>query len=399
MQIGVIRETKVPGDSRCPLSPKQAGQLKRVKGIDIVVESSDVRIFKDDEFKAEGVPVVSSVKDCDILLGVKEVKIDSLIPGKTYLFFSHTIKQQSYNRDLLKKILELNIRLIDYEVLTDDSGARLIAFGRFAGIVGAHNGVMAYGKKTGLFELPRMKELHDYAEAKSIYNNTHFPAMRVVITGTGRVANGAAEVLDDMKFQRVPPKEYLSKKYNRPVYCQLGPEDYVKHREGKPYSQDEFYRNPKLYTSAFDPWMKCSDLFINGIYWDNNAPAFFTKEEMNSKEFAIKVIADVTCDIAPVSSVPSTLRPSTIEDPVYGYDPSTGGESKPYAQNSIDIMAVDNLPNELPRDASESFGQQLIEHILPEFFKQESKILERATIAQEGNLGSHFQYLKNYAGL
>jgi len=384
MKIGIIRETKVPGDSRCPMSPHQAGRLLRERGVDIRVESSDVRIFKDEEF---------------ISVGVKEVKIDSLIPDKTYLFFSHTIKQQPYNRDLLRKILELNIRLIDYEVLTDENGVRLIAFGRFAGIVGAHNGIMAYGRRTGQFELPRMKDLHDYAEAKSIYKKTDFPPMRVVLTGKGRVANGAAEVLDDMGFEKISPQDYLKNKFSRAVYCQLGPSEYVKHREGKPYAQEEFYSSPSLYESAFKPWTECSDVFINGIYWDNNAPAFFTKEEMRSNNFAIKVIADVTCDIAPVSSVPSTIRPSTIENPVYGYDPSTGKEFPAYDLKYIDIMAVDNLPNELPRDASKAFGQQFIENILPEFFMEQSDILERATIAENRKLGKYFQYLKGYAGL
>ncbi len=396
MKIGIIKETKIPGDSRAPLSPSQAADLIENQGIDLVVQRSKDRIFSDDEYGAAGVPVVDEVWDRDILLGVKEVKIEALIENKTYFFFSHTIKEQPYNRRLLQTILKKNIRLIDYEVLTDEAGKRLIAFGRFAGMVGAHNGIMAYGKRTGTFELPRLKDLRNYAEAREIYKSTTFPPICVVLTGGGRVANGAAEVLDDMGFEKVAADDYLKNEYDRAVYCQLLPKDYVRRKDGSAFDRADFYTNPLRYESAFAPWISCSDIFINGIYWDNDAPAFFSLEEMRGKNFNIQVIADVTCDIAPEASVPSTIRPSTIEEPVYGFDPMKEKETLPYTSRSIDMMAVDNLPNELPRDASEAFGQQFIENILPELKKEYSSVLNGATIAIGGKLGPGFSYLKNY---
>jgi saccharopine dehydrogenase (NAD+, L-lysine forming) len=399
MKIGVIKETKIPEDSRVPLSPSQAADLIKNHQIDLVVQSSGVRIFSDDEYRDVGVPVVDSVEDRDILLGVKEVKTDALIGNKTYFFFSHTIKEQPYNRGLLRSILEKSIRLIDYEVLTDERGQRLIAFGRFAGMVGAHNGIMAYGIRTKFFQLPRLKDLRDYAEAKDVYRETSFPPMRVVLSGGGRVASGSVEVLTDMGFEKVDPYEYLDNKYDHPVFCQLEPRHYAKRKDGEHFEKRDFYTNPLRYESAFAPWMKCSDIFINGIYWDNDAPAFFSLEEMRGENFSIQVIADVTCDIAPVSSVPSTIRPSTIAEPVYGFDPQKKREILPYSSRAVDIMAVDNLPNELPRDASESFGAQFIENILPELRKDASEVLERATIAENGKLGPHFTYLKDYAGI
>jgi len=396
MKIGIIKETKSPGDSRCPLIPKQVADLIK-SGWDIVVQKSEERSYSNSEFEKAGVPLVNDISACDVLLGVKEVKIEALLENKTYFFFSHTIKEQAYNRGLLKEILKKNIRLIDYEVLANEKGQRLIAFGRFAGMVGAHNGIMAYGNRGKSFHLPRMKDFKNYQQAKELYETIEFPPMKVVLTGNGRVANGAAEVLSDMGFKKISSEEFLNRTVDLPVYCQIGPGEYAKRRDGKSFELQDFYKNPTAYESAFRPWLSQADVFINGIYWDNKAPAFFQLGDLKSKDFSIKTIADITCDIAPVSSVPTTIRPSTIENPIYGFDKFQLRECSPYEKNSVDVMAIDNLPNELPRDASEAFGMQFIEHILPEFKKENSDILTRATIAENGKLGPHFQYLREYA--
>ena len=341
-------------------------------------------------------PCKKTWKTAIYLLGVKEVPIETLIPNKTYCFFSHTIKEQAYNRKLLLAILEKNIRLVDYEVLTNEKGKRLIAFGRFAGMVGAHNGILTYGQRTGAYDLIRMKDCHDYEEAKRHYRKLQLPPIKIVLTGTGRVGSGAAEVLLDMGIQQVEPEDFLNNLYNQPVFTQLECKHYAKRIDGSAFDKKEFYHHPEWFKSAFAPYAAVSDVMINGIYWDNNAPAFFSKAEMRSTDFKIKVIADVTCDIAPVSSIPSTLRASTIAEPFFGYDPVAEAETQAFQEHVIDMMTIDNLPNELPRDASTAFGEQFIKHILPEFFKENSAVIERATVAENGQLGKHFQYLENY---
>ncbi len=396
MKIGIIREGKIPPDSRVPLTPEQCAFLINERGIDILVQPSPNRCFPDEAYRTLNVPMSDDLSDRDVLMGVKEVPIEQLIPNKTYFFFSHTIKEQSYNRKLLQAIVEKNIRLIDYEVLTNNKGQRLIAFGKFAGMVGAHNGIMTYGRKTGLFELKRMKDCLDYAEAQAIYKRMQYPPMRIVLTGTGRVGKGAALVLDDMGIQRVSPEEYLKNQYSKAVYTQLQCIDYARRKDGSPFDKETFYEHPELFESSFAPFYRCSDIMINGIYWDNNAPAFFSIDDMNSGDFAIKVIADVTCDIAPVSSIPSTLKASTIADPVFGFDPVSSQETDAYQDGKIDMMTIDNLPNELPRDASTAFGQQFISAILEELLKDNSAVIERATVAVNRGLGSHFAYLENY---
>ncbi|WP_341226749.1 NAD(P)-dependent oxidoreductase [uncultured Arcticibacterium sp.] len=396
MKIGIIREEKNPPDSRVTLSPAHCKLLIEM-GLDVVVQPSKVRCFSDDDYLKAGIPMQEDLSDRTLLIGVKEVPIERLIPNKTYFFFSHTFKAQPYNQKLLKAIVDKNITLIDYEVLTNDTGARVIAFGKFAGMVGAHNALWTYGKRTGAFDLPRMTNLFDYKAAKEVYNKTQLPKVKVVLTGTGRVAQGAAQVLNDMGFTKVRPIDYVRKTHDTPVYTQLNSFYYAKRKDGEVFDEvQDFYKNPKDYDSDFEHFLPMSDIMINGIYWDNDAPAFFTLEQMASPDFNIKVIADVTCDIAPTSSIPSTLRPTTIADPVFGFDPVSKSEVASFQENAIDMMTIDNLPNELPRDASEAFGDMFIEHVIPELIKGESDMLTKATIATKKDLGPHFEYLRDY---
>ncbi|MEM8528572.1 MAG: NAD(P)-dependent oxidoreductase [Bacteroidota bacterium] len=396
MKIGIIKEGKVPPDARVPLTPKQCRHIQTHFPVDILIQPSSNRTFADEAYEAEQLTLSDEMESCDVLMGVKEVPIEQLISNKTYFFFSHTIKKQAYNRDLLRAILDKNIRLIDYEVLTNEAGQRLIAFGRFAGMVGAHNALWTYGKRTGAFELKRMKDHLDYAEAKAYYQSVDFPALKIVLTGTGRVGQGAAQVLRDMGIRGVRPKDFLAQSYEEAVFTQLVCHDYAERKDRQAFRKQDFFDHPEWFQSKFAPYTYLSDIMINGIYWDNHAPAFFTKEEMKKEAFRIKVIADVTCDIAPVSSIPSTLRPSTIADPVFGYDPLQAAEVEAFQAHTIDMMTIDNLPNELPRDASTAFGQQFTKHILPALLKEKSEIIERATVAENGQLGTHFQYLSDY---
>lgn len=393
--IAIIREEKNPPDSRVPLTPPQVAAL-RSRGYDIVVQPSPQRTYTDQEYADLGVPLVEDISDRELLLGIKEVPVDKLISGKTYCFFAHVAKEQPYNQKLMRALLDKHITHIDYEYLTNESGQRLIAFGYWAGMVGAHNAIWAYAQRTGAFTFPRLKDLYDYEAAKVVYGQLTLPPLRVVLTGTGRVGQGAARVLDDIGFTRLKPADYLNSTGGS-VYTQLHVRNYAKHPSGGPIDKNHFYAHGEEYASAFGPYAKVSDVFINGIFWDGKAPAFFTVEEMKSPDFRIQVIGDVTCDIAPASSVPSTLYASTIADPVFGYDPTTGKAVEPYQPGIVDVMSIDNLPSELPRDASSAFGEVFIKTILPEFGKPSSDILRRASITMNGELGPAFGYLKAYA--
>ncbi|MDH3650310.1 MAG: NAD(P)-dependent oxidoreductase [Saprospiraceae bacterium] len=397
MKIGILRERKKVPESRVPLTPKQVAFLRTELDLDISVEASPTRCYSDAEYADLRIPVVEDMQDMDILIGVKEVPLDALIPEKTYMFFSHTIKKQAFNRELLAAIVRRRIRLIDYELLTNTNGQRLIAFGHFAGIVGTHNALWTWGKRSGDFQLPRMKDCRNYAQAKEKYAQVDIPPLRIVLTGTGRVGTGALLTLKDMGFRQVDPLDYLTQDYDNPIFTQLLPHHYNENIDGDPFDKSVFYNDPASFKSIFWPYAIQSDIMINGIYWVPEAPAFFTLEQMRHPDFSIQVIADISCDMAPIASIPSTIRATTIEDPVYGFDPFTTKETPPYQEASVDMMTIDNLPNELPRDASQAFGKQFITRIMGELMKRDgSDMLERATITEDGTLTPGFKYLQDW---
>ena len=397
LSIGLIREGKVPPDKRVPFSPAQVREIQQLfPGISLQVQHSELRCYRDDEYAALGIPVTEDVSGCDILMGIKEVPVDMLVAGKTYLFFSHTIKKQPYNRKLLRAILDRNIRLIDYETLKDTQGNRLVAFGRYAGIVGAYNGLWTYGHKTGAFSLRRAYECFDVNDLKLELRKVVMPGVKIILTGSGRVARGAMETLDTAGIRKVSPQDFLERTWDEPVYVQLGSADYHFRKEGGDFNRFEFHSNPERYGSRFTDFIRVSDILLAGAYWNPKAPVLFTREDMLQPWFRVSTIADITCDIR--GSVPSTVRASTISDPVYDYDPATGTEAPPFSgAGKFTVMAIDNLPCELPRSASEEFGHDLIDRILKPLLDGDiDHIIERATIAENGRLTSGFSYLQHY---
>lgn len=397
MKIGLIREEKIPADARVVLTPKQCSFLVGLYPEFVIkVQSSDVRIFKDDEYRAEGIEVTEDVSDCDYLFGVKEVPDASLIPNKTYFFFSHTKKKQPYNQHLMQTLLAKKIKMIDYESLVYENGQRIIGFGFYAGIVGAHNALLTYGKKHGLFTLKPAHQCHDLKEMYEQYITIHLPNIKVVVTGDGRVAHGIIAVLKELDFQSVPAQDINQIHYSNPVYTQLRNENLYQHQVTHTYFRDDFHKNPEAYESQFHNYYNV-DILMNGIYWDINIPPLFELKDIKDPKFTINVIADVTCDVD--GSIPLTVKTTKIADPVFGYDKNSNQVVAPFMNdnNIIDIMAVDNLPSELPRDASEHFGNHIIRHILPEILKKQSDILDRATICENGKLTSNFEYLSDYA--
>ncbi len=396
MKIGIIKEGKTPPDSRVPITPAQAAIINQRDDVQIVVQPSPSRCYTDEEYQEAGIPLSNDLSDCDVLMGVKEVPIKELVANKKYFFFSHTFKEQPYNRGLLQAVVNKNIQLIDYEVLKNERGQRIIAFGRWAGIVGAHNGVMTYGNRTKAYELPQMKNFKDFATAKDFYKNLKLPAIKIVLTGMGRVSSGSVEVLEAMGIRRVSPSDFVIESYSEAVFTQLDCEDYAARKDGSAFDLQHFFKNPSMYQSTFAPFTKAADLMVNGIYWDNDAPAFFTAEDMKSKDFSIKAIADVTCDIAPIASIPSTLFAATIAKPVFGFDVNTGEATEPYQAHTVDMMTIDNLPNELPRDASQNFGEQFMASVLEELLTENSNVIRGASMTKNGDLTEEFEYLRDY---
>ncbi|MCX2720605.1 NAD(P)-dependent oxidoreductase [Lentiprolixibacter aurantiacus] len=396
MHFGIIRERKNPPDQRVVLSPGACQKvLSAFPKAHITVESSPIRAFSDQDYKDAGITVASSVAECDVLLGVKEVPIEALIPDKKYFFFSHTIKKQPYNRDLLRSILEKNIELYDHEVIANAKGVRLVAFGRYAGIVGAYNGFRAYGLKTGIYELPFAHTLKDQHALISELQRLELPPIKVLLTGKGRVGNGAREMLVGMGLREVNVKQYLEEQFKEPVFCQIDVLDYNKRKDGQELPIKDFFNHPEDYVSDFFRFAKVTNLYIAGHFYGDGAPYLYTREDVRNPEFRIETVADISCDID--GPVATTIRASTIADPIYGFDRNTGEEIDFKDPNAVAVMAVDNLPAELPRDASEGFGDTFVEHVIPAFFNGDRDgILERARMTQNGKLTPRYAYLQDY---
>lgn len=396
MKFGIIRERKNPPDKRVVLSPKACQKvLSTHPKAEIIVEPSPIRAYTDADYQDLGITVADKMNDCDVLLGVKEVPIESLIPGKKYFFFSHTIKKQPYNRELLRAILEKNIEMYDHEVITNKQEQRVVAFGRYAGIVGAYNGFRAYGLKYGIFQLPKANELPDQQTLIAELKKLKLPNIKVLLTGRGRVGNGSREMLDGMGMRRVNVSEYLEQTFNEPVYCQIDAGEYNKRKDGVRGNKANFFAHPEEYKSNFFRFAKVTDFYIAGHFYGQGAPYLFTREDAKDKDFKIKVVADISCDID--GPVASTIKPSTIADPIYGYDAVTESETDFTNADAIAVMAVDNLPCELPRDASEGFGEAFIKNVIPAFFNEDKDgVLERARMTQNGKLTKRYAYLQDY---
>ena len=399
MTFGIIKERKNPPDKRVVFSPEALVEVQKLyPHLKFKIESSDVRVFTDDNYRDLGFEVTEDMTDCDVLLGVKEVPVEHLIPFKKYFFFSHTIKKQPYNRKLLQAILDKNIDLYDHETIVDKNNRRLIGFGRYAGIVGTYNGFRAFGIKYDLFHLPLASTLVDQISLIKNLKKQHLPPLKIVLTGHGKVGFGSKEMLDAMKIKQVSVEDFLHKNYTQSVYVQLDVLDYNQRKDGQNLGINDFYKNATEYTSNFERFTKVADMFIAGHFYGNEAPHILTREMLMKNDCKIKVVADISCDVN--GPVACTLKASTIAEPLFGYLPSTHEIVDMFHPSAITVMSVDNLPCELPKDASEGFGEMFINHVIPAFTNQDKDgILERAQITNQGSLTPKFMYLSDYVGI
>jgi alanine dehydrogenase len=396
MKFGIIKERKIPVDRRVVFTPEELVRLKTEHtDAEIFVESSNIRVFSDEQYSDLGIEVTTDVSNCDVLFGVKEVPVEALIPNKKYFFFSHTIKKQPFNRKLLIAILEKNIELYDHETIVDSNNRRLIGFGRYAGIVGAYNGFRAFGIKFELFNLPKAETLNSKDDLISKLKRQTLPPIKIVLTGHGKVGNGAKEILLGIKIKEVSVENFLSKIYSEPVFVQIDVLDYNKRIDGKVLDNNDFYKNPSDYISDFERFTKVSDIFMAGHFHANESPNILTQEMLLASDCKIKVVADISCDIN--GPIACTTKASTIADPFFGYLPSENKEVLYTHPGAIVVMSVDNLPCELPKDASEGFGEMFMEHVIPAFFNNDKDgILARAKMTENGKLTERFQYLQDY---
>ena len=391
--LAVLREARID-ENRAPLSPTQISNLlDKFPNLKIIVQPSKKRCFKDEDYLKAGAQITDDLRSADIIFGVKEVDISTLIKDKTYLFFSHTSKVRQYigqvikdkaiiyKKELLREVIKKKITLIDYENLRDVSGEgyRYLGFGRFAGIIGTYNTLNLYLKLFNEQPIPRAFEINNYEQIKKIINKQNFNKIKILLTGSGRASKGATEMLEHANIKQVSINDYLNKKYNEAIFSNISAKEHIERKDGKDISKVKNY--------LFD-----TDIFIACHYWDPKFPKLFFPKHIN--EFKnLKIIGDITCDIN--GSVPTTIRSTSIAKPYYSIDIDSMKEID-LGTKGIAVMAVDNLPSELPLDASEEFGDSIISEILPYLIDKDDGRINRATTASNGNFCSKFDYLNDF---
>ena len=402
--IGIIKESR-PDESRAPIAPSQVSQIiEQYPGINIFVQPCDKRTFKNEEYEKYGAKILDNLNNCDLLFGVKEVDVNLLIPNKTYVFFSHTYKLNKETlsnaqgtpgmdkKELLRSILSKNIKLIDYENIRASNGTRYLGFGRFAGIVGCYNTLNLFLLQNDFQPLARAHKINDYERIIKNLSEVRFPNFKLLITGDGRVNRGVQEVLEFTNIKKISPKEFVENNYQNPVYCNLDTKDYVKHISKKPFELKHFIEFPKEYEATTFEYLKEADLYISAHYWDPSSPKIFTKEQI--KQFSkLKIIGDVTCDVD--GSIPTTIKSTTIEEPNFYLNTETFLETNK-SKNNLAIMAVDNLPSELPKDSSTEFGNGIVKEVMPFILGKDDGRILNSTITDKGSFLEKYNYLEDF---
>lgn len=399
MKIALIKETKNPVDNRVALAPKQVAKLnKRYPQHQIVVQSSDIRAFSDDEYRAEGVQVCNNVSDADVLFGIKEAKIDSLIPNKHYFFFGHIAKKQEYNRPLIQAFMQKHITFCDYEYLVDDKNARVCAFGWWAGVVGVYYTIQGYGMKYKLYSLPKPDRHFTIDNLLANLKNIQLPKIKILVTGTGRVSQGAQYVLDIIGAIKMNKQEYLAaESADKLSYTVASVGDLVKRKDGGSFSRADFNNNAKAYESDFMRWAQKTDMLISAHFWGAEDPVYLSEDDLCRNDMRIRMIGDITCDIK--GCIKATVRPATHDAPFFDYNPITEQDEPAFSsEKNISVMAVDTCPNALAIDTSAYFGEMLTKHVFEPLLKGEpSEVINRSMILEEGKLTERFAYLKDFA--
>ena len=397
--IGIVRESR-NDENRTPLVPEHIKKYKESNpNINFIIQPSNNRCFSDEEYELSGAKINDNLNECSIIFGVKEIDPNILINNRTYLFFSHTFKinRQQKNieknkKDLLLSILNKKITLIDYENIRGKNGTRCLGFGRFAGIVGCYNTLNLLLKVLGKQSLASAYKINDYERLVLNLKNLYFPKTKILVTGDGRVAKGVIELLNQTNIKAVSKKDFLEKKFDQPIFCNLETKDYVTNNSSSDFSLEHFINNPQDYSSSALQYLKETNILISAHYWDPSSPKIFESEDLKDLQ-NLKIVGDITCDIN--GSVPTTIRSTTIEKPNYWIERNSLKEIDEN-NDGIAVMAVDNLPSELPRDSSTEFSEGIIKEVLPFLLKEDDGRILNGTITTDGSFLEKYNYLNNY---
>ncbi|NQT62043.1 MAG: hypothetical protein HQ556_03705 [Candidatus Marinimicrobia bacterium] len=427
VKIGIIAEHK-PGEGRIPLTPVQITQLHQENpDLTISVMPSKQRIFLDDEFRSSDIRMPQDLADANLVMAVKEIDVKDIRGNQTYLYFSHTIKGQDYNMPMLQHILDTGATLLDYELIRDENNRRLVFFGRHAGLAGMVNTLWSYGQRLKALgtDSPflQIKQAQDYANLEEINLSLQIlgseisrwladkPAIVIGLTGYGNVSGGAQEILANLPMHEMSAEELLAADLDA-LHGQLIKVVFKEKDMFEPldsnteFELQDYFNHPEKYQAKFQPYLKKMHMLVNCIYWDTPYPRLVTLEDIKAhyaSDKTLMVVGDITCDIdgAIQFNTGATLSP----DPVYIHDINTGKKIMGFKGEGPVVMAVDNLPTELPREASAAFGEALIPFVFAmgacDYSEPFDSLdlpaeVKRAVIAHAGKLTPDFEMLKKY---
>ncbi len=425
-KLGIIKETKNKWERRVPLNPQAVQELIQ-KGFEVIVQPSKIRIYKDEEYSSVGAKLSSDLSECDFIIGVKEIPINDLIPEKPHLFFSHTIKGQDYNIPLLQKILDDKITLFDYEKIENNQNRRLVFFGKFAGYAGMVDTLHGLGQRLMQqfnIETPFLKVKHSYQyesvqdaidqikiigeEIKKNGLPAEITPFNIFLLGYGHVSQGCQEILTALPIVKISPAqlEENSPNYeNNKIYLSVFKEEHlVERKDGAKFDLLDYFKNNGKYKSRLQIYLQYCSVYMNAIYWNLQCPVFLPNSYLNKiqdKNPKLIIIGDITCDIE--GSVQATIKETCPDNPVFIYNAKTGKETDGYKGEGFAVMAVDNLPCEFPKEASDCFSESLMPFIEQMLNNDYSKPIidsdlpdeiKSACIAHQGKLEDNFKYLK-----
>jgi saccharopine dehydrogenase (NAD+, L-lysine-forming) len=430
VRIGVRREDKSKWERRSPLTPEQVKELHDKHGIEVWLQPSEIRVFGDEEYRRAGAVVQEDLSACPVVLAIKEIPASFFTQGSTYVFFSHTIKGQSHNMPMLRRLLEMRCQLIDYEKIVDEKGRRLVLFGNYAGLAGMIDSLWALGQRLKVEDIPNpfssIEPAHRYPNlehakeavrhAGEAIKTKGLPAEFVPFVagfaGYGSVSHGAQEILDLMPVEEVPPGDLpalASRARADRLYKTVFREEHMvapNDASGR-FELRDYYDHPEKYHSIFNTHLPYLSVLMNCIYWEKRYPRLVTKRQLRdlymSPDPKLKVVGDISCDVD--GAIEFTVKTTTPGNPVFVYDPATDEVSDGVEGNGPIVLAVDHLPCELPRESSTAFGNALMPFV-PEIAEADystdfedcrlSRAIKDAMIAYHGRLTPRYEYLKKH---
>jgi saccharopine dehydrogenase (NAD+, L-lysine-forming) len=430
--LGIRREDKNRWERRVPLTPEHVLELKKKYGIETFIQPSNIRIFSEEAYQKVGAHVQDSLTPSSVVFAVKEIPVDFFEQGKTYVFFSHTIKGQKYNMPMLKKMMEMGCTLIDYERIIDRNGKRLVFFGRFAGLAGMVDTLWTFGQRlhweqidTPFREIKQAIHYKDLDEIKKHFNAVgkkikteglplSLTPLIIGFSGYGNVSVGAQEILDVFPIKEIKPEEIesvVNKPSNKVIYKVVFKEEHMVEpvSPGKKFDLQDYYHHPEGYHSAFERYIPFLSILMNCIFWNTQYPRLLTKDYLKKtfskkEKMRLRVIGDISSDVN--GAIEFTEKTTSSDNPVFIYHPRTDTITDGYEGDGIIVMAVDNLPCELPRESSQSFSEILLRFV-PEIMNADFTVddfnkvvlpaeIKNAVVLYQGKLTPAYHYINKY---